>query len=134
MQKFRVETSPPADFTPFSGSMPRPLQPSRNPFSPSPVRAHWSKAKNLSKPWLAGKDHWLLVIDNADDPNMGISKLFPPGNRGAVLTTIHSPDFQQYGSARTSKADELCDEDAVMLLLIAAAAQINQDPGPVSRP
>jgi hypothetical protein len=77
--------------------------------------------------WLGGRDHWLLIIDNADDPNMDISRFFPSGSRGTILITTRNPDLQKFASVGISKIDELCDDDAVELLLKTSALSIIQD-------
>ncbi|TVY49381.1 Protein SERAC1 [Lachnellula occidentalis] len=75
------------------------------------------------KQWLANKEHWLLIIDNADDPNLDISKFFPLGTNGTVLITTRNPDFQKYGSAGSCSVEQMCSEDATTLLLKTAAMQ-----------
>jgi hypothetical protein len=36
---------------------------------------------HVVKQWLSNiQQHWLLIIDNADDLNMDISTIFPVGN------------------------------------------------------
>ena len=50
--------------------------------------------------WLAGTvQPWLLVIDNADDPNMEVDKYFPGGERGCVLVTTRIPVLKRFGNA-----------------------------------
>ena len=33
-------------------------------------------------------DHWLLVIDNADDPSVDIAEFFPTSNRGSISARL----------------------------------------------
>ena len=79
-------------------------------------------AFNNGKAWLSHRtDPWLLIIDNADDPNVDISNFFPPGNRGCILITSRNPDCRSYGSNGFHcevKAMDL--EDSITLLLKAA--------------
>ncbi|TVY67461.1 Protein SERAC1, partial [Lachnellula suecica] len=79
------------------------------------------------KDWLSGKDDWLLIIDNADDPNLDISKFFPLGTKGTLLITTRNPDFQRYASAGSCRVDEMSPGDATNLLLKTAALQNIQD-------
>jgi tetratricopeptide (TPR) repeat protein len=73
------------------------------------------------KEWLSSKEHWLLIIDNADDPNLDISRFFPLGTKGTVLITTRNPDFQKYGSAGSCGVEQMCSEDATTLLLRTAS-------------
>jgi tetratricopeptide (TPR) repeat protein len=78
--------------------------------------------------WLSGKDHWLLIIDNADDPKLDISGFFPRGSKGSILITTRNPDFQKYATAGSSfKVNEMRVEDAVALLLKTAAVENVRD-------
>jgi tetratricopeptide (TPR) repeat protein len=78
--------------------------------------------------WLSGKDHWFLIIDNADDPKLDISKFFPRGTKGSILITTRNPDFRKYATAGSSfKVDEMRPEDAVALLLKTAAVENVRD-------
>src|SRR2546423_6639098 len=72
--------------------------------------------------WLANTEHnWLLIIDNADDPEFDYSRYFPTGGRGSILLTSRSPDcevFQNVGSEEIARLDI---KDAAQLLLKASA-------------
>ncbi|KAG8744215.1 hypothetical protein FRC10_010577 [Ceratobasidium sp. 414] len=38
--------------------------------------------------WLGSwRERWLMVFDNADDPSLALSELFPIGNHGSILVT-----------------------------------------------
>lgn len=45
--------------------------------------------KTLSN--LPPTSRWLLILDNADDPNRDYEAYFPSGNRGAILMTSRNP-------------------------------------------
>ncbi|RJE26007.1 hypothetical protein PHISCL_01692 [Aspergillus sclerotialis] len=47
------------------------------------------------------REPWLLIIDNADDPDVYLPNLFPPENRGHILVTTRNRDFQEYGNIAT---------------------------------
>lgn len=74
---------------------------------------HW--LSNLSRPWL-------LIIDNADDPDLKLAEYFPRGNRGHVLVTTRDPGKKAYGTAgdRFFEFQGLSTSDASSLLLKAA--------------
>ncbi|KAI1510557.1 Tetratricopeptide repeat domain-containing protein [Pyrenophora tritici-repentis] len=74
---------------------------------------HW--LSNLSLPWL-------LIIDNADDPDLKLPDYFPRGNRGHVLITTRDPGKKAYGTVgdRYFEFQGLSTSDASSLLLKAA--------------
>jgi tetratricopeptide (TPR) repeat protein len=67
------------------------------------------------------------VIDNADDPNLDISRFFPNGTHGTIIITSRNPDLQKYGSACSCRIAEMTPEEAVALLLKTAAVENPQD-------
>lgn len=68
--------------------------------------------------WLANSEHpWLLIIDNADDPDVDYSCYLPTGSRSAVILTSRSPDCLDYGNVGAEELTGLANEDAVQLLL-----------------
>jgi len=77
------------------------------------------------KAWLSRKKHWLLILDNVDNPDLDVSAFFPSQERGAILITTRNPDLRSYGTgtgnASSHCVDKLCLEDAVALLLKTAA-------------
>lgn len=49
--------------------------------------------------WLAGLDRpWLLIIDNADDPQIKIEGYLPGGDRGCILLTSRRPALRHFGN------------------------------------
>jgi tetratricopeptide (TPR) repeat protein len=61
-----------------------------------------------------------LVIDNADNPDMDISTIFPVGNRGSILVTTRNPRCTIHASAGSHELGEMGLEDGVKLFLRAA--------------
>jgi hypothetical protein len=59
---------------------------------------------------------WLLIVDNADDPSMDISKYFPAGNRGVILVTTRNRG-NKFHSKISSEFGEMRQEEAISLLL-----------------
>ena len=75
---------------------------------------------NAVKTWLSSLDHsWLLVIDNADDPNIPIERYFPGGERGHILVTTHNSLLKDFGTVGegSCELERLEGDDAVNLLL-----------------
>jgi tetratricopeptide (TPR) repeat protein len=68
--------------------------------------------------WLANSaDSWLLIIDNADDPDFDYSRYFPAGAKGCIILTSRFPDCLDYGNVGSEEINGLADDDAVQLLL-----------------
>ena len=77
--------------------------------------------KSAGKHWLSNAEEpWLLIINNADDPNLDIQNLFPEGERGYVLLTTRNPDFRIHGTVGSKEFRGLGERDAIHLLLRAA--------------
>lgn len=74
---------------------------------------------------------WLLVIDNADDPEMDVSKYFPVGGSGHILITTRNPGAEIYATAGHLRFSGLEPEDAVSLLLKTAFPK-DESPSPMS--
>jgi hypothetical protein len=79
------------------------------------------------KRWLSGKNHWLLILDNADNPNLDISSLFPSRDRGTILITTRNPDLQRYNTVGSYKVDKLDLKEAIDLLLKTTVVEDQQD-------
>lgn len=79
------------------------------------------------KSWLAGRDYWLLIIDNADDPNLDISQFFPEGTKGTIVITTRNPDLKRLGTAGNCHIDGMAPPDAVGLLLKTSAIEARSD-------
>lgn len=81
------------------------------------------------KQWLSGKQHWLLIIDNADDPALDVSQYFPEGVAGTVLITTRNPQCRQHATAGSCRVDKMSSEDATKLLFKAALLEDTQSEG-----
>ena len=82
-----------------------------------------TNAKNFEqvKTWLANASQsWLLIVDNADNPDIDYALYFPSGNRGNVLLTTRNPQCREYETVGSEDLDNLDLEDAQLLLLKAA--------------
>lgn len=83
---------------------------------------HW--LSQCTKPWL-------LVIDNADDPDMDVSQYFPVGSSGHILITTRNPGAEIYATVGHLRFSGLDPEDAVNLLLKTAFPR-DESPSPRS--
>ena len=74
---------------------------------------------HVVKRWLSNNpDTWLVIFDNADDPDLDISVYFPVGNRGTILITTRNPDCKVHatdGSWR--EVSGMQTDEAISLLL-----------------
>ncbi|CAG8951465.1 hypothetical protein HYFRA_00007381 [Hymenoscyphus fraxineus] len=81
--------------------------------SPNPT----STVVDTVKDFLFTKDHWLLIVDNADDPRLDISPFIPGGTKGCILITTRNPDLIKFGNAGSQCVEQMEENDAVALLL-----------------
>ncbi|KAG9783967.1 hypothetical protein KCU88_g2950, partial [Aureobasidium melanogenum] len=63
---------------------------------------------------------WLLIFDNADDPDMDLSLYLPPGGNGDILITTRNPGANVYATMGCMKLSGMDPEEAVTLLLRSA--------------
>lgn len=81
-----------------------------------PVQS-WEDARqdlaNRSEPWL-------LVLDNADDPEVDYQQYFPTSPSGIIILTSRNADYQQYATEKWVNLDNLPNEEACELLLQAS--------------
>ncbi|KAK8905606.1 hypothetical protein QC760_005530 [Botrytis cinerea] len=66
------------------------------------------------------KQSWLLILDNADDPNFDYQDYFPSGTHGAILMTSRVPECKGYSPEQFEALEGLGNEDAKELLLKAS--------------
>ena len=74
---------------------------------------------------------WLLVIDNADDPDMDVSRYFPIGGSGHIMITTRNPGAEIYATAGHLRFSGMDPEDALNLLLKTAFPR-DESPSPKS--
>jgi len=79
------------------------------------------KSYDDGKDWLPNLDmSWILVIDNADDPLIDVSKFFPAGDRGHILLTSRNPERRPHQTIGFQELRGMEPSDAITLLLRAA--------------
>ncbi|KAM0130833.1 hypothetical protein ACHAO1_007614 [Botrytis cinerea] len=66
------------------------------------------------------KQNWLLILDNADDPNFDYQAYFPSGTHGAILMTSRVPECKGYSPEQFEALEGLGNEDAKELFLKAS--------------
>lgn len=72
--------------------------------------------------WLTNlAESWLLILDNADDPDKDISEYFPTGNRGTILVTTRNPECRNHATIGSIKLEGMAVDEAMALLLRCAA-------------
>ncbi|KAJ7657078.1 P-loop containing nucleoside triphosphate hydrolase protein [Mycena rosella] len=70
--------------------------------------------------WLSTQPaEWLLLFDNADDPNINLQMFFPACTHGNILITSRNPGLRVYTGAHSLVSD-MEELDAVELLLTSA--------------
>lgn len=75
--------------------------------------------------WLSNLDErWLLIIDNADDPDVVLDDYMPKGNWGHVVVTTQNPELAMYGNVGPGFYEfQGMDRSAAENLLLTAAGQ-----------
>ena len=59
---------------------------------------------------------WLLVFDNADNPNIPLVPYFPAGDRGHIIITSRNPQCGQYSTVGSRQIGRMSLEDSETLL------------------
>src|SRR6266850_5804412 len=71
--------------------------------------------------WIADKNDWLLVYDNADGGYQIVERFLPPGNKGNIIITSRNKAFGRITtSANSLEVDKMKEEEAISLLLGSA--------------
>ena len=63
---------------------------------------------------------WLLVFDNAYDPNLPLAPYFPAGDRGDVIITSRNSQCGQYSTVGSREIGRMSREDSEVLLFKTA--------------
>lgn len=84
--------------------------------------------------WLSTATRpWFLVVDNADDPDMDVSRYIPAGGKGHVLITTRNPETIAYANLGHFHFRGMDPEEAITLLLKSAHANDLDDQNSTSR-
>lgn len=78
--------------------------------------------------WLSNQNRpWLLIFDNADDPQLDIARFFPAGERGTILVTTRNPECKIHATMGSSELDQMALDEAITLLLRASLVTNPED-------
>lgn len=81
-------------------------------------RAGKGQELGAGQEWLSQRtDPWLLVLDNANDPEMDLSKSIPASGNGHVLVTTRNPNAKMYSTSGSFHFRGMDPEEAILLLL-----------------
>jgi hypothetical protein len=69
---------------------------------------------------LQQREPWLLIIDNADDRSMRLTRLFPAGGSAHIIITTRARDFSREGTLGSLELKGLKESEALRLVLIKA--------------
>lgn len=59
---------------------------------------------------------WLLIYDNADDPDLSLAPYFSPADRGHIIVTSRNPECQHYSTVGCQEIGRMSLEDSLSLL------------------
>jgi hypothetical protein len=68
---------------------------------------------------------WLLVFDNADNPNLKLAPYLPAGNRGDIIITSRNPQLQHYNTVGFKEVAPLSLHDSILLLTKVVYGEID---------
>jgi len=72
-------------------------------------------------------ENWLMIIDDANDPSVALSKYFPTGGKGSILITSRNTELAVYGTVGSTRIDTPSQEEAIDFLLRAAGDAVGSD-------
>jgi hypothetical protein len=74
---------------------------------------------NVFRRWLSNlPETWLMIFDNADDPDLDLSRYFPVGARGTILITTRNPECRHHAPTGSSwELRGMAVEEAIVLIL-----------------
>ncbi|KAE9386730.1 hypothetical protein BT96DRAFT_891464 [Gymnopus androsaceus JB14] len=76
--------------------------------------------------WLKTHEtNWLIVMDNADDPQLSLGEFLPSCDHGNVIITSRNPDLMQI-AAKSEEIKDMEPDDATQLLLKHAIKSLSQ--------
>ncbi|KAJ7697133.1 P-loop containing nucleoside triphosphate hydrolase protein [Mycena olivaceomarginata] len=71
--------------------------------------------------WLISQvEEWMLLFDNADDPNINLFPFFPRCAHGNIIITSRNPELAGHGPQSYSKVGDMDETNAIGLLLLRA--------------
>jgi hypothetical protein len=74
--------------------------------------------------WLASQmEEWILLFDNADDPNIDLFHFFPKCTHGNIIITSRNPQLAAHAPRSHSKVGDMDETSAIDLLLLRAVQE-----------
>ncbi|KAJ7791061.1 hypothetical protein B0H14DRAFT_2396004, partial [Mycena olivaceomarginata] len=74
--------------------------------------------------WLISHvEEWILLFDNADDPDINLFPFFPRCTHGNIIITSRNPQLAGYGPQSYSKVGDMDETNAIDLLLLRAVKE-----------
>jgi hypothetical protein len=73
--------------------------------------------------FFRSRQPWLLILDNADDPELDLSRYLPVGLHGHILITTRNPNAVEHGTVGYMSLRGMDPEEAINLLLKAASSK-----------
>jgi hypothetical protein len=74
--------------------------------------------------WLISHvEEWMLLFDNADDPNINLFPFFPRCTHGNIIITSRNPELAGHGPQSYSKVGDMDETNAIDLLLLRAVKE-----------
>ncbi len=64
-----------------------------------------------------------MILDNADDPCLDISRYFPAGNRGVILITTRNPECKVHATVGSWELGAMTTDEAITLILKTAGVE-----------
>ena len=71
----------------------------------------------------ATKERWLLILDNADDPEIDYQTYLPRGSAGTIIITSRMRDCELYNTIGAVSVDSLTRQELIELLLKTSGIQ-----------
>ena len=84
-------------------------------------------SKSIRQWFTSLRESWLLILDNADDPEKDISEYFPIGNRGTILVTTRNAECRNHATVGSTKLEGMAVNEAIALLLKSATIESVSD-------
>jgi hypothetical protein len=72
---------------------------------------------------ISENKEWILLFDNADDPNLDLFPFFPACAHGNIIITSRNPQLAAYGPDSHSKIGDMDEPNAIDLLLQRAVKE-----------
>ncbi|KAF7342698.1 Nephrocystin-3 [Mycena sanguinolenta] len=88
------------------------------------VMKHFGNSQQDALLWLASNIlEWLLVFDNADDPNINLQVFIPECDHGNIIITSRNPELCVHAGS-DSLVSDMEEQDAVSLLLKSGVQKV----------